>query len=68
MQIDGLTLKLAAQVIEAAKKYIEAADKSTAELGAPDMTLEEKEAFLYLKDRVFLYEGTTGLNFCEYGE
>jgi hypothetical protein len=48
--------KEAMDVIEAAKAYIDAAEKSTAELGAPDMSVEESEAFLRLKDRVFLLE------------
>lgn len=46
----------AMDVIEAAKAYVDAVDKATAELGAPDMSPEEVEAFLRLKDRVYLLE------------
>ena len=46
----------AMDVVEAAKAYVEASEKATAELGAPDMSVEESEAFLRLKDRVFLLE------------
>ena len=48
--------KEAMDVIEAAKAYIDAAEKSTADLGAPDMSVEESEAFLRLTERVFLGE------------
>jgi hypothetical protein len=46
----------AMDVIEAAKAYVEAAEKATAELGAPDMSPEEADTFLRLKDRVYLLE------------
>lgn len=46
----------AMDVVEAAKAYVEASEKATAELGVPDMSTEEAEAFLRLKDRVYLLE------------
>lgn len=46
----------AMDVIEAAKAYVEATERAVAELGAPDMSPEEAEAFLRLKDRVYLLE------------
>lgn len=52
----------AMDVIEAAKAYVDAVDKATAEIGAPDMSLEETEAFLRLKDRVYLLEMSDDCN------
>jgi hypothetical protein len=44
------------QIIDAARNYISAVEESTKELGAPDMSPEEREAFLTLQDRLYLYE------------
>lgn len=48
--------RLIEEILEAAKDFVDAVEESTKELGAPDMSPEEQETYLKLKDRLYLYE------------